>query len=74
MKANDVKAGECYRTGTNWIRFVDTIEDGKVRYRSRGAQYKPGWTSEDLCQFQKLPMFAFDVVERVAENWEPSGG
>jgi hypothetical protein len=73
MKASDVKAGDCYRTATNWIRYVETIEEGKVRYRSRGAGYAPGWTSAGACQFQKLQMFAFDVVERVAENWDPSG-
>jgi hypothetical protein len=74
MKASDVKPGECYRTETNWIRYVENIEEGKVRYRSRGSQHSAGWTGVESFQYQKLSMFAFDVVERVAENWEPGRG
>ncbi|MEO6186289.1 MAG: hypothetical protein ABIP38_02385 [Steroidobacteraceae bacterium] len=72
MKAIDIKAGECYRTANNSVRHVGSIELGKVRYRSRGAKNEPGWTATDSFQFQKLSYFAFDVVEQVADDWEPA--
>ena len=71
MKASDVKAGECYRTAGNWVRQVENIEEGKVRYRSRGSKNEPGWTSKGMVQFQRLSLFAFDAIEAVPENWEP---
>ncbi|MEO7775209.1 MAG: hypothetical protein ABIT36_07420 [Steroidobacteraceae bacterium] len=70
MKASEVKPGECYRTQNNWVRYVENIEDGKVRYRSRGATFTAGWTTSESFQYQKLQMFAFDVIERVEENWQ----
>jgi len=72
MKATDVKAGECYRTANNTVRNVENIEEGKVRYRSRGAKDEPGWTAGNSFQFQKLSFFAYDVVELVPHNWEPA--
>ena len=72
MKAADVKAGECYRTANNTVRNVESIEEGKVRYRSRDTRNEPGWTTANSFQFQKLSYFAFDVVEKVAHDWEPS--
>jgi hypothetical protein len=71
VKASDVKAGECYRTANNWVRQVENIEEGKVRYRSRGSKDQAGWTTTGLIQFQKLSLFAFDVIEPVPANWEP---
>jgi len=71
VKPSDVKAGECYRTANNWVRQVENIEEGKVRYRSRGTQDQAGWTTSGLVQFQKLSLFAYDVVEAVPSNWEP---
>lgn len=71
MKVVDVKAGECYRTANNTVRNVENIEEGKVRYRSRGAKDEPGWTASTSFQFQKLSFFAYDVVEQVPHNWEP---
>jgi hypothetical protein len=71
VKALDVKVGECYRTANNAVRNVESIELGKVRYRSRGTRNEPGWTKVDSFQFQKLSYFAFDVVEQVADDWEP---
>jgi gamma-glutamylcyclotransferase (GGCT)/AIG2-like uncharacterized protein YtfP len=71
VKPSDIVVGECYRTAANWVRQVDSIEEGKVRYRSRGAQDQPGWTSSGMVQFQRLSLFAFDVVEAVPANWEP---
>jgi hypothetical protein len=53
------------------VRQVESIEEGKVRYRSRGATDQPGWTSTGMVQFQRLSLFAFDVVEAVPPNWEP---
>jgi hypothetical protein len=69
----DIKVGECYRTANNTIRQVESIEQGKVRYRSRGAMNEPGWTAVNSFQFQPLSYFAFDVVEPVAHDWEPTG-
>jgi hypothetical protein len=74
VKSIDVKAGECYRTANNTVRNVESIEQGKVRYRSRGIKNVPGWMAADSFQFQKLSYFAFDVVEQVAHDWEPSVG
>jgi hypothetical protein len=71
VKASDIQAGECYRTIGNWVRQVDSIEEGKVRYRSRGSKDEPGWTASGMVQFQRLSLFAFDVVEVVPANWEP---
>jgi hypothetical protein len=71
MKVSEVKVGECYRTQSNWVRYVESIEAGKVKYRTRGAQLSAGWTSAGSFQYQNLQMFAFDAVERVAEDWEP---
>lgn len=71
MKVTDVKVGECYRTANNWVRQVEHIEEGKVRYRSRGSKDQMGWTSAGLVQFQKLSLFAFDVIEPVPPDWEP---
>jgi hypothetical protein len=71
VKASDVKAGECYRTLGNWVRQVENIEEGKVRYRSRGSKDEAGWTSTGLFQYQKLSFFAFDAIEAVPPNWEP---
>ena len=73
VKTMDIKTGECYRTATNTIRQVESIEQGKVRYRSRGPLNEPGWTSANSFQFQKLSYFAFDVVEQVSDDWEPPG-
>jgi hypothetical protein len=73
VKTVDIKAGECYRTANNTVRNVESIENGKVRYRSRGAANEPGWNTADSFQFQKLSYFAFDVVEQVTHDWEPSG-
>ncbi len=72
VKVVDVKVGECYRTANNTVRNVESIEQGKVRYRSRGTGNDPGWTAANSFQFQKLSYFAFDVVEQVAHDWEPS--
>jgi hypothetical protein len=72
VKATDVKAGESYRTANNTVRNVESIEQGKVRYRSRGSSNETGWTEENSFQFQKLSYFAFDVVEQVSHDWEPS--
>jgi hypothetical protein len=69
----DIKVGECYRTANYTIRQVESIEQGKVRYRSRGAMNEPGWTAANSFQFQPLSYFAFDVVEPVPDNWEPPG-
>ena len=71
MKTTDVKVGECYRTANNTVRNVENIEEGKVRYRSRGSKDEPGWTAANSFQFQKLSFFAYDVVEQVPHNWEP---
>jgi hypothetical protein len=71
MKVSEIKAGECYRTATNWIRYVEDIDEGKVRYRTRGARPAADWTSAGSSQYQNLQMFAFDAVERVAQDWEP---
>ena len=71
VKASDVKAGECYRTANKWVRHVENIEEGKVRYRSRGSLNQPDWTSTGLVQFQKLSLFAYDAIEAVPANWEP---
>ncbi len=71
MKSIDVKTGECYRTANNSVRNVESIEQGRVRYRSRGRKNEPGWTTANSFQFQKLSYFAFDVVEQVAPDWEP---
>ena len=73
VKAIDVKAGECYRTANNTVRIVESIEQGKVRYRSRGASHQPDWRTAESLQFQKLSYFAFDVVEQVPPDWEPHG-
>jgi hypothetical protein len=67
----DINVGECYRTANNSVRQVESIEQGKVRYRSRGPLNEPGWTSVNSFQFQKLSYFAFDVVEQVPHDWEP---
>lgn len=71
VKAADIKVGECYRTTNNTVRNVESIEQGKVRYRSRGAMNEPGWTAVNSFQFQQLSYFAFDVVEQVAHDWAP---
>jgi hypothetical protein len=71
VKAMDIKVGECYRTANNTIRQVESIEQGKVRYRSRGPMNEPGWTAVNSFQFQPLSYFAFDVVEPVPHDWEP---
>ena len=71
VKSIDVKKGECYRTANNAVRNVESIEQGRVRYRSRGMRNEPGWTAVNSFQFQKLSYFAFDVVEQVAPDWEP---
>jgi hypothetical protein len=71
VKAVDIKAGECYRTLNGTVRQVESIEQGKVRYRSRGATNEPGWTSANSFQFQPLSYFAFDVVEQVSPDWAP---
>ena len=71
VKVIDVKTGESYRTANNTVRNVDSIEQGKVRYRSRGTRNDPGWTAANSLQFQKLSYFAFDVVEQVPHDWEP---
>jgi hypothetical protein len=72
VKVVDLKAGECYRTANNTVRNIESIEQGKVRYRSRGTVNEFGWTTTNSFQFQNLSYFAFDVVERVAHDWEPS--
>jgi hypothetical protein len=71
VKAVEIKVGECYRTFNGTVRQVESIEQGKVRYRSRGAVNEPGWTAANSFQFQLLSYFAFDVVEQVAPDWEP---
>lgn len=71
VKAADIQVGECYRTANNTVRHVASIEQGKVRYRSRDARNEPGWTAVNSFQFQQLSYFAFDVVEQVAQDWEP---
>jgi len=72
VKAIDIHEGDCYRTASNTVRQVASIEQDKVRYRSRGPSNEPGWTTINSFQFQKLSYFAFDVVEQVAEDWEPA--
>jgi hypothetical protein len=56
MKANEIKVGECYRSETNWIRYVEAIEDGKVKYRSRDGVFTGDWTRTGSLQWQKLQM------------------
>jgi hypothetical protein len=72
VKASDVKAGECYRTANNWVRQVENIEEGKVRYRSRGAKAEAGWTASGEFHYQSLSYFAFDAIESVPPDWEPA--
>lgn len=43
MLPDDIKIGHCYKTDNNQHRRVVAIEDGHVRYYSRGGNTNQGW-------------------------------
>lgn len=65
LSVSEIKVGKYYRTPSNQHRHVTKIEDGKVRYSTRGSK-GGAWGFAPLTTLAK---FAAAVVEEVAASW-----
>lgn len=66
MRSNDIAVGKCYATTQGQVRYVESIESGIVKYRSRGKRWAKDWEARTHFDSVSLDKFAGDVSAEIA--------